>query len=131
MTSSEQMIKEALARAREKEGVAIRVRMSDALFALVQRCARAVHDTVLDWTAKACGQHRSGKYNGVAYDAKLTDATRVGSVVVWVRAPKEMTPDEIRVALANAVTVIAPTLPADFSTPLVEGRDYFVERNAE
>lgn len=126
MKRSEQMIAEALRRAKKRDGRPVRVRLSRDLLTLVERCARSVGDSVLDWSDLACRRYESGALFGVSCDEKLKNATRSESVVAWVRAPHRMEPERIREALAAAVTRVAPNLPPSCNLRLREGIDYNV-----
>ena len=130
MTPSENMIRNAQERERERGGVRVRVRMSRALKAMAEACARAVGDDLTEWVNLACVNFREGKFERVAFEKETLDVTREGSEVVWVNAPSGMKAANIRLAMASAARSVSSILPKPFECGMVQGRDYLVEVEA-
>jgi len=122
------MIREAEERAREREGVRAKVRLSAALKKRAEACARAVGCDFGEWVNLACRAMKAGRFEGVAWEPQTQEATRGGSEAVWVRAPRGLNAAQIRLATACAVTVAEPGLAPEFQCGLVEGRDFLVEQ---
>lgn len=128
MTAGERLIREARERAREKDGMRAKVRMSGELKRRAEACARAVGCDFGEWVNLACRAMKAGRFNGVAWEPQTQEATRGGSEAVWVLAPRGLNAAQIRLAAACAVTVAEPGLVPSFECGMVEGRDFLVEQ---
>src|SRR5574343_517867 len=103
MKRAEDLVREALSRQRENEGMRIRVRLSKELKLRAERCAREVGDDLMRWAYLACKNMTNGMFEDVAWGDNVQSATRDGSEVVWVRAPARMNPKRVRMAIGCAV----------------------------
>ena len=96
-----------IARARRKQadraGVRVMVRLPTDMLARATACAKEIDEPVGDWVNKACRQHRAGVFDGVAFDDKKQLATREASTPTHVRAPRGMSAEQIKEAVARAV----------------------------
>ena len=134
MMCAESLIAGARARAMEREGVRFKLRMSSDLKKKVAACAVACGAEFGEWVNLACLKMKRGLFDGVAWMPETLEATREGSEVVWVRAPKGLNAPQIRLAAACSVSVYYPKISAThepFRCDLVEGKDYLVERSGD
>jgi len=98
------MIAQAMAAQKAKEGVRTPVRFPPALIARVRECAADVDEPIGDWVNIACRQWQAGKFTGVANAENIELATRETSEVITVKTPKGMTGAEVKAAVSACCT---------------------------
>jgi hypothetical protein len=98
-----EMVARALQAQREREGVRVKVRLSDDLAARVGLCAADVGMKLGEWVNCACRNYLAGRCVSVADTEKTDLATRDKSECYTVRAPAGMAPTEIKRAVTMSV----------------------------
>lgn len=102
MKTSADMIAQAKAAQKAKEGVRVKVRFPNALVQRARECANQVDDDLGDWVNIACRRYLSDAITCVATLEEYKLATRGDSVPVTIKAPLGMTCAEIKSAVLYA-----------------------------
>ena len=128
---SEELIERARKKMAEKEGERVKVRLPNAMWKGIGKCAQACGLSCEEWVCRSLMAWSNGKYDGVEYDEKSILGTRKNSKTGWVRVPNGFGKDCVRRALAAGLAWCKKRIPA--ATPQkgtevwVQGRDYLVE----
>ena len=102
----------------------MKIRIDRTLYNRARACADDVGTSLWDWSERALRQYQIGKL-GVAVCDQAHPATR-GSVVASLPCGSGQE-DEMRCALSAAIVYCEARRPPAFKTPLVVGKDYYVE----
>lgn len=107
----------------------MKLRISKDLHTRARLCAEDIQEPLGEWARRCLVQYRKGKFRKFSRVAKVEiskDATRSGSVVVTLTGT-QADADMMRKALHFGILYCESRMLSRFSTPLVEGKDYFVE----
>ena len=104
----------------------LKVSISSALYDETSRFAADIGEPLTEFARLAVHNLRKGRLAPCSTSAELMVATRAARTILSARSmPDDVTPAEIRSALAAAVVHCRAASPPIASTP-VEGRDYFL-----
>lgn len=107
----------------------MKIRLDRNLLSRARACAEEIDAPLTDWAGRALRLYRAGKFPRVADNDAGKGATRASVVATLPGEQREA--DEMRQALQAAVAWCEARRLPPLQIPLVEGKDYLVEREAE